>query len=265
MSMLRYSTPWTRQPQGGVGINLGHPLAQGLALVSQRSGLIRPGNTYTPLAATGNVSVAPGIAGVGPTFTSSGANRYSATLTTSIPSTEGFTLEVLCAVTASPNLGGYFALNSGSGRGILSFGGGNNRNIYFWGNGADLASGVDWRTDGKLQHVFITSAGGSGTSMVFYRDGVQIASGTTPGIVSLTNPTLHVGDFNNGWNATPTGTIFKTAYYRRALSALEVFSLYFNSWQVFAPLTCRIWVGAAAAGGASNAPRYFHRTQAGQA
>lgn len=197
----------------------------------------------------GSPSFAGSSVGVGPAFSGGGLARFRGQ---AVPDLSGaFSLEVLCAITAAPSLAGFFSvgyddgLSAGSGRGLIAFGGGSNRNIYFWGSAADLASGIDWRIDGLPQHVFVTS-GGAGTPMVFYRDGLPIASGTTPSIIArpiigaASVPYFQIGDTRAGWDSTPTGVIARTAYYTRALSAAEVFARTFAKPR-------RIWVPVASA------------------
>ncbi len=149
---------------------------------------------------------------------------------------EAFTIEVMCAVTSVPNLSGFFGapqIGSADARGLIATGGGSSRNIYFWGGSADLASGVDWLTDGSVQHVFVTTAGPS-TTMRFYRGGVQIASGTTPALGARSSSgNWRLGDMAIGWAASPTGVIFKAAFYLRELSAADVASLTAAPWQQF--------------------------------
>lgn len=55
------------------------------------------------------------------------------------------------------------------------------------------------------------------------------------------------------------------AVWNRALSDAEIKSLSENPWQIFQPTNRAIVVPVVASVGASNAPRYFHRTQSGQA
>lgn len=244
MPSVILQTPWTRQPQVPVGVNWANPLSSALAVLAVGADYLTPGQRGRMTIANLSPTFGAGAAGIGPQF-SGGAQRITAGALGNTPSTEGFTIEVLCAFTATQNLGGVFGLEQTSGRALIVFNG--TRNIYFWGNSADLTSGVDWRIDGSLQHVFCTSASGSGSPMTFYQDGKVIATGTTPGISTISAPTVRFGDMNQGWSATPTGNIFKAAYYRRALSGSEVATLSANPWQIFAPLQRRIWLGAASA------------------
>lgn len=165
----------------------------------------------------------------------------------------GFTIEVLCAITACPSLSGFVSIfgTVHAGRGLIAFSGGLNRNIYFWSASADLASGVDWRIDGLPQHVFITSVGGSGTTMTFYRDGLSIASGTTPGLAAIATSPVQIGDTNVGWNSTPTGTIYKAALYNRGLTAAEIWEKTRNPFGDYEEIRSRrASVGSAAAASA---------------
>jgi hypothetical protein len=239
-------TQWTQQPQIPVGIAKGHPLAEKLAIVVTSNLAIARESTKPLVISAGSPSIAVGRLGIGPTF-SGGTQRFDAGTAAISGATEGFTIEVLCSITAAPDLAGMFAGTysgtPGSARGLIS-----RVQIYYWGGGADWNTAVNWRTDGSVQHVFIVSEGGSGSAMRAYRDGVEIANTTTPTQIASTGQFL-VGDTNQGWGATPTGTIAKSAFYTRALTGSEIAALTANPWQVFAPLPRRIFVQS---GGASN-------------
>jgi len=226
-----------RQPSQAA-LNAGKARADSLEFAVIKENVFSTGGAVKSLSITGSAAIGAGAGGVGPTFASSGANRFTSPTSVTFPQTQGFSIEVLCAVSASASLAGYFAMRqgtspNGNSRGVMSFGGGSNRNIYFWGFSADLDSGVEWRVDGLPQHVIVTSDGGSGTPMRFYRDGALIVSGTTPALQDSVNPTLHVGDFSEGWNASPVATLFKSAYYSRGLSHARVLDLYRRPYQHF--------------------------------
>lgn len=250
--------PWTQQPPpytpldeaaeinrdllvvayGGVCARLRGPVVEGLPVLTGQ----------TPLTAgSGSPVIRPHRDGLGPVF-SGGAQQYLAGLVGSDAGGTGpFTLEVLARITSAPSLAGFFTVLSGgdgSARGVLAFGGGSNKNIYFWGSAADLASGVDWLEDGSLQHVFIVSEG-SGQAMRFYRGGAQIASGTTPTLSNIGSVSYAVGDFGN-WASSPTGAIVKAAHYRRALTPGEVRLLTDDPWANFESLRLPISFTASA-------------------
>ena len=175
-----------------------------------------------------------------------GAHSYNLDAPRTYSGSEGFSVEVLCAITAAPSLSGFMAVGTpgttvnGAIRGLIAYSGGSNRNIYFWGGSSDLTSGVDWFIDGSLQHVIVTSDGGSGTAMRFYRNGAQIASGTTPTLVTAGAVAL-IGDTQQTWASSPTGVIFKTTYYSRGLNAGEVARLWKNPMDGWLPPKRRIW------------------------
>lgn len=245
--------PWDRQPVGSVPVNWASPAAKGLEVLVYGGVAVTKTKTVALTVTTGSPVVGTGIAGIGPRFTS-GQQRFSAGSGPVLSGSEGFTLEVLCAITAAPSLSGFFASDfgsAGSARGLLAFSG--TRNIYFWGGGADLASGVDWRIDGSLQHVFCVSEGGSGTTMRFYRDGAQIASGTTPPLTTTTGNFI-VGDAAQGWAAVPDGVLFKCALYRAALSPAEIADRTAHPWRLFEPR--RIYVKAAGGGSVTGTVNY---------
>jgi hypothetical protein len=238
--------PWTRQPQIPVGINAGHPLAEKLAIIVTSNLAIARENTRPLSIAVGSPSIAVGRLGIGPTF-AGGLQRFDAGTAAISGASDPFTIEVLCSITVAPDLAGFFAGTysgaTGSARGLLS-----RSTIYYWGGAADLDSGITWRTDGSVQHVFVVSDGGAGANRIrFYRDGGLILTGTMP-TQAVSTGAFIVGDTAQGWSSTPTGTLFKSAFYTRALSGSEIAALTANPWQVFAPLPRRAFAGPSAAG-----------------
>lgn len=224
---------------GGAQARLRGPVVSGID--------VRTGQEPLQLV-TGSPVIRPHQDGFGPVF-AGGGQQYSAGLVGDVGGTGPFTIEVLVRITSAPVLSGFFGLppisGDGAGRAILAYGGGSNKNIFFWGGSADLASGVDWREDGSLQHVFVASEG-SGQPIWFYRDGAQIASGTTPTLASTGNTSYFVGDAGNGWASSPTGAIVKAAHYRRALTPGEVRLLTDDPWANFESLRLPISFTASA-------------------
>jgi hypothetical protein len=256
-----------RQPYGLPRLDEDFAPNRRLRVVTWRDRLLSTNSkNHKVLSLTGSGLIAPSrYNGVGVSFTASGNNYYSATIPDGVASAAPFTIEVLCAITAAPALAGFFGLIGGSIHGLIAYGGGSNRNIYYaGGGGSDLASGVDWRIDGSLQHVFITS-GGAGTTMRFYRDGVLLGSGTTPTTTVGSNPNVRVGDFNIGWNAVPTGTILKAAFYDEEFSGAYVKTLTARPWLTFWSPSFDVWGGAAAAGGYTLTADAGTFTETGQA
>lgn len=244
MAAILLPIPWTRQPQSQTNVDWGNPLARELVFLTSVGTAYTKNGTQHLTVSAGSPFIGSGVAGRGPQF-SGGQQAYSIPSVATNAAAQGFTLEVLCAVTSVPSLAGFvgtsFVTGAGKARGLICF-----PNIYFWGGGADIDSGVAWRTDGNIQHVFCVSDG-SGQPMRFYRDGGLIATVTTP-TLDVSNTTAFIGDANQGWFSTPTGTIFKTSFYNRPLSASEVANLTANPWQVFSPLQRKIFVDVAAGG-----------------
>ena len=253
MAWTPRKTVWTRQPQRLVSLSKTEPTASGvLALASGQYGYSNQERVPLSVAA-GTVTIgAPGIAGTGFRFSGGGGNAATMPFAGVLSGSQAFTIEILCAITAAPVLAGMAGLSGGSSstsRSLIAYTGGASRNIYFWGNGNDLSSGVPWLTDGSLQHVFCVSDGGIGAGGIhplrFYRGGALIASGTTPFAMSdTTTTTLRIGDTNAGWTSTPTGVIFKAAVYGRALSQIEISALTANPWRQFSKKSTRIFLPA---------------------
>lgn len=247
-----YSDVYTRQPAQAADI----------AWDSQARHLLHAPTLYDPaqrmkIKPAGSETLAVGSLGVGLNVAAS-TNRWQSVTTTNVPvsASQNFTLEVLLTMTAAPSLSHIFGFNqngdpnvvnaayNGTFRALLAFGGGSNLNIYFWGYAADLASGADWRTDGSIQHVFVTR---SGTTMKFWRDGRQIGSGTTP-TLAAGNPMYAVwGSRHSSGTAAPTMKVFKSGYYPRALTSAEILARTINPWLDFAPATSLRFNAAAAA------------------
>lgn len=252
VGLIPRGQPWAQQPPASEPLERSNRLASSaLVLVNGPRVHGTPAVRLAPLRGTPQLGVCR--FGTGASFTSSAAQSFTAGTARSILAAEDFTIEVLCAMTAVPSLAGFFGTEypgviGGATRALIGFGGGSNRNIYFWGQAADLASGVDWRIDGSLQHVFCVR---SGSSMRFYRDGREIAAGTTPTLANTTGTEAFVvGDMNAGWASTPTGTIMKAAFHTRAFSAGEIAQLTRNAWQVFNTIVPDVVDVAAGAGGA---------------
>jgi hypothetical protein len=94
------------------------------------------------------------------------------------------------------------------------------------------------------------------------------ASGSTNMAIANTN-TARIGLRTNGdiaWSGAGGNGLYLLGLSNQAWSANVRKELALEPRKIFAPVQRGIWVGAVVApGGASNAPRYFHRTQAGQA
>ena len=236
---------WRSQPQRVLSADLSLGMT---AAVAGRHGLLATG-APTPLTlAAGSASISPSVVGVGVTL-SGGTNTITTPFLKTHSGPTAFTIEVLCAITTAPALAGFVSVPSattGASRGLIAYGGTvGNRNIYFWGSSADLDSGIAWRKDGLPQHVFCVSEG-TGQPMLFYRDGILVASGTTPGspLADTTAANLFIGDTGAGWGSCPTGTIAIGAFYNRALTPTEVLLRTRAPWQLLKRQSRRIFVAA---------------------
>jgi hypothetical protein len=171
-----------------------------------------------------------------------------------------FTLECLITMTAAAELSHVFGVRAtsanpfpgsqttGTMRSFLAYPGVPG-NIYFWGAGADLDSTVDWGTSNEPQHVFVTA--NAGGTMTFYRNGVQIAQGTTPGaLVTFTQGELFIGSRHGSGTVPPVMTLYKGALRNRAYTAEEVKERTKYPWADFlVERDRRYFFGVSAAGG----------------
>lgn len=99
-----------------------------------------------------------------------------------------------------------------------------------------------------------------------FANGKQIASSAVGTAAATTFDRFAIGCLLRSTAALHwAGKTGLVAVFNRKLSDAEIKSLSDNPWQIFQPAARAIWVPVGAAGGASNAPRYFHRTQSGQA
>jgi hypothetical protein len=170
-----------------------------------------------------------------------------------------FTLEALITMTAAAELSHIFgvratsansfpgAQTNGTLRNLIAYPGAPG-NIYFWGAGADLDSGVDWGTSNEPQHVFVTAGGGT---MTFYRNGAQIAQGSTPGgLIAFSQGQLFIGAKHGSGTVPPVMTLYKGALRNRTYTAAEVKEKTQYPWSDFlVERDRRYFFGVSAAGG----------------
>ena len=264
--MLLHRRQRTRQPAGRVQLDLSNPLTRGLDFLASHGHVVRPGSIAPLVVGAGSPRISPSAIGVGPTF-GGGAQRYNGGATPRYPATEGFTLEVLCRITAAPDLAGFVsvvAAYAGESRGIICF---NSGNIVYWDGNTTINTGVPWRTNGSVQHVIMTSASGNGSPLLTYRDGVLIhTSGNLTSLVTPTNdPVFRVGDIGVGWNASPTGVIAKATYYRRGMTAREVAQLTARPWAIARKPPRKLWAGFSSAPAADRVAERAARAEKARA
>ena len=245
--MLILRRPWTSQPPAQTGIA---PAAwSGLVIAQSADESITSSGSSRAVVEAGSPGIGVGPGGRGLVFSGGAQTFKSQQLCGDVSAAQPFSIEVLCAITACPSLSGFAGLRNpaafpaGSTRTLIGYSGANSRNIYLWCNSADVDSGVEWKIDGSLQHV-IVSSGGSGQPLTFYRNGALIYAGTTPTLTSHTSTEWRVGDIGNGWAASPTGWIFYSAFHRSALGLNDAL----NVWRKFQSRQIAIPVSAAGGG-----------------
>ena len=254
MPHARITQPWLWQPQRPVRISRKYGPVQMM---------INPGAgpldllTTRPIVAAGVAGTVPGFGALGHSLdtTASDGSQWSSADCYWQPHTSEFTLEVLVALSSTNSLMHIFGVHdldptanadNGARRGLLSFGGGSSDDIYFWGDGADLDSGVRWRVDGLPQHVFVTALGGT---MRFYRDGLLVASGSTPALIAFpTLTSIYIGGRHASGSVSPTMKLFKGSFRNHALSAEQIAELTLNPWADFEPVDVPIYWQTAAGG-----------------
>ena len=270
MPLIR-QTPWTSQPQIQAGLNPIFPwvkaayLANGLDLERADIG--------TSLTNTGSVKAAT-VRGRGSFFALNTyllRENYSPVTTSDGAFTGDFTAMVFCTL---PTTGVRTAfsqrLNSGalSQFGITggldaSFGALNGAAQFGTYSTASTSVAVSGGADGAFHMYGIRRLG---TAVTGWIDGIQRASTTgTVRAIGSASAGLGIGCAPAGAgsaNTQQTTSVICTVAFNVALPDGLMQIAGANPWNLFTPLARRLWIPVSA-GGASNAPRYFHRTQAG--
>lgn len=247
--MLVQKIPWTRQPPPGTPIDWGNPATKGL--IAAISG-IESVNLVTgrQLTVTGPNGVVVGKDGV--------SYPFNGTTYLSTPVSTGGAPYTLFAVET--------CTSAGANRVFCGLGDS--------GSSANLAEIYRGNTDSSLLFIEITAGASvqpaavanssvinsrytvagvtySTTDRVAYSNGVKLASSTVSlPIISAAN-TFYVGveRYNGAFAGHNVGNIPLALLFTRALSAAEIKSLSDNPWQLFQPITRRIF--GSAAGGAT--------------
>jgi hypothetical protein len=271
MPFIQYPVTRIRQPQSPVGVNWTNPITQGLVQLllfstSAPNSVIDlvQGNVWTGTGmtrrptpqglATGDNSYSGYKLTSGKSFNFGnggryGTNNFSVVLGTYFPGSllylpEFFTFDAASySTTVNCNA-------SDSGQVVMIVGG-----TQFFSAAGTIAAN---------KHVNLGWSY-AGTSGEIYADGRSVLTGTGSNIsTTAKTPQLHLSNDLTG--RAPGGYMTHFAIWDRRITGAEHAALGVNPWQLFAPLPRRIWIAPTTAiGGASNAPRYFHRTQAGQA
>lgn len=249
----------TSQPTRQVGIDYGNPLTRGLIDAC----LPMAGHTVngTPVTISGtSQSLVSNSLGTAVQSASGGTGywRYG-NPRLSPPSNTPFTLISVYRLTATGTAGrvisniisavaGYGLLpNATNFRAAIARSG---ANMLFVGNPVSTAIQCD--------AVVYT-----GTQGKYYQKGVQVDT-TQTGSYDVQVGTFQIGADAFGSAAAPS-QVSMWGLWNRALSDAEIKSISDKPWQIFAQMARVIRVPDTGSVVASNAPRYFHRTQSGQA
>lgn len=149
-----------------------------------------------------------------------------------VGATDDFTLEVAAELTATTDLaflfgfGGVPALTGSATknmRGWLTYGGGASDDLYFWGAGADLDSGVRFDKSGALKVYGLVRKYVAGVSdtLTFFRDGLAVASGDTPSLLTA-GTTITIGSRHPAAAGTVTGKVGVARVYDVARTGSEM-------------------------------------------
>ena len=245
------TVPWNSKPPFGTPLNPAHPLCQGLEIFyALNVGGGVPMDVVTGISAVANTATwgfsartsGPRLYynGTASTYTqlSNDAALNSWSGATSIiagaaPAAGGANQHILDARYTSGNYGYYFGVYSG---GVLYC---TTPNPQIVGGGA-LVDG-NYHTWG-VSHLATTTGG-----VLFYRDGVQVATGTTgfPAAGPPASPNRYIGCNYNDSGTYFSGGIDWIGAWSRALTAREQAAMALNPWQIFQPLG--MWIPEAAA------------------
>jgi hypothetical protein len=280
MAVIQYSARWTRQPQGPGPVAAGSAIARNLEFAHNGAVWGRELARNRKASAIGTV-----LTVIGPKGRSSAAGTTGSTFWGRDPSLEptdaqGMTCLVFARRTGT--LGNFARIfnktnSDGGGQPYISWGfeantSGEGQNLVRWitntGAFSLQRSAAINLVDATIPFMLVGTRQSS--SMETWLNGTLVDTVASSGALSYdTTATGNV--LVSGWSSaaaggTFLGDVYLAAFWSRKLANDEIKSLYVNPWQIFAPIQREIWTGPTVAiGGASNAPRYFHRTQAGQA
>ncbi len=194
-----------------------------------------------------------GADAVGKHYLFSGSELIRASGVVPLAATTPVTLEVIVALTAAPSLANIagIAQNSsgikvslaspadlGKIRSLLAFTGTPPCDIYPWQGSNDFDSNVPLLVNGLYQHIIYTKAGGSGAAAItVYRNGVQIATGTTSNSAALTVSDTYfcLGGCHNSASSSFSGKIYFAAVSEYFMSAGEVASRFAGPFSMIVP------------------------------
>lgn len=242
--MGRVRVPWTRQPQSVVTPDRNHFFG------AKCDYLWTPGNDGGKIPKVRSYN---GLAGVPNAWYDTGKSR-------------ALGIRPWCSVLvmvfpSASQTGTLFnaGVSTGGARLIATTGGATSIQLQW--SASMVGSGVNTLVDSvttfdKIAGVLVTNWTAAGQTSWFKRPGKPVVTWTDA--LAIISPT----DFSVNLGAAGTIGIELSAISSGILNGTQVRSLLENPWQVFAPLERNIFQPVAA-GGASNAPRYFHRTQSG--
>lgn len=264
MSVLTYPRPMTRQPSGGVYVNSGNKFGRRVL-----QAVVADGQVLRPKGQTNSGEMVVTRSGKA---TTGGNNSFlrSANVATVLKgridgatSAEAVFSALFIAHNVTTTGTQWISDLQETGSGFIYFQFAANKFVANMGLGDQFpALATGWPADGM---VFYTRGIYLSTAPKVWMDGVS-ASGD-----SAKEDSWRTFQGQRTWFGSepyPVANRFygngvAAIFFRGAFTDNDVAELRANPWQVFADIPRRIWVGAAAVGGASNAPRYFHRTQAG--
>lgn len=244
--MGRVRVPWTSQPQSVVSPDRNHFFG------SKCDYLWTPGNDGGKIPKVRSYN---GLAGVPNTAYNTGKSRVLAV--------RPWCSVLVLTFPSASQTGTSFDAGAGTGGARLVTTTGGSSIQLVWaantvGGGTTTAVETGITVFDKIAGVLVTNWTAAGQTSWFKRPGKPVVTWTDA--LAIVSPT----DFSVNLGAAGTIGIEMAAISSTLLNGTQVRSLLENPWQIAQPLE-RNSRARAAGGGQSNAPRYFHRTQSGQA
>jgi Concanavalin A-like lectin/glucanases superfamily len=257
--MLIRRVPWTRQPQGPVGIDWSNPLARGLTFchVGTRNVELVMGQLPTTAVGSGTV----GRHGRSIAYDGSAAKLwYDANTYPSAGDASVFALATVSSIGADQSI----LTKNGASNIALNFGIENTSGKIFNYRYDSTSGSYDvYSTSsaltlsaGETATIGVTNGPNLQSQVILYKNGVGEVASATAGanrvVPEVTDAPLSVGAYSAG-SGFFSGQLFVVYRWGRILSQSEMAQLHANSWQLLAPR--RIYIPTAAAAG--GAPTTF--------
>ena len=274
MPLIQTLQPWDSQPQEAVGVDWDNPITRGILVTFNNhagSGLVDAAGSGEKLTQTANTDFAPTSHGDGFRTNAVSENARLANAPTRLrPSTQGSILwvgEFLGAANPGSLLFGINFAEFGDTAPYVSLclkrgaSGAQGDAMEFNADGSEIKtrSGTTPATTGSYMFLGRTRSGRQEVRRLGLDGSDYAASGTTSfaSINYGSGPDICIGDPLTLEARNANAICALAVMWDRFLSDEEAAKIFANPWQLFAPLSLPMWIGAAAA-----APSYYPRRRA---